>query len=241
MKKHLKSLSAVVLLSVSLLFVAGCEDDWRITPDDENDDVPGLWVDLGLPSGLLWASHNVGASSPDQYGDYFAWGETQPKSVYNRSSYRYYNCDNDGDCGYTKYCTDAGYGLNGFVDNLTILQPGDDAATANWGNGARTPTLQEWQELEQYTTRHRTTYNGVSGWCFTGSNGNSIFLPAAGCRWDSSLGHGGSGGYYWSSSLYTGNPDYAWDFCFSSDYYNVIYYNRDRGFSVRPVRLGSQN
>lgn len=199
----------------------------------------GLWVDLGLPSGLLWASHNVGASSPEQYGDYFAWGETQPKTVYvyDWSTYRYYNCDNDGDCGVTKYCNVAYYGLNGFVDNLTILQPGDDAATANWGSGARTPTLQEWEELVQYTTSHRTTYNGVFGMCYTGSNGNSIFLPAAVDRWGSSLSYGS----YGSSSLYTDGPDRAWLFNFDSEGYGVDYNTRCYGSSVRPVSSGSQN
>lgn len=208
-----------------------------------NCNVPsGDWVDLGLPSGLLWATRNVGATAPEQYGDYFAWGETQPKTVYDWSTYRYYNCDNDGYCGFTKYCTDGIYGLNGFVDNLTILQPGDDAATANWGSGARTPTLQEWRELMQYTTHQWTTYNGVLGRCFTGSNGNSIFLPAAGGRWDSSLLEVGSYGNYWSSSLDTYDPCVACSFYFHSGSYDASdHYGRFCGFSVRPVRSGSQN
>ena len=90
----------------------------------------GDWVDLGLPSGLLWATRNVGANSPEDYGNYFAWAETSPKSVYDWDTY-IYTCGNWGDL--TKYCDNSNYGCNGFTDNLTILQPGDDAATANYG------------------------------------------------------------------------------------------------------------
>ena len=86
------------------------------------------YVDLGLPSGTLWATCNVGADTPEGYGDYFAWGETQPKDVYNWSNYQYCNGSHDQ---LTKYCNNSSYGYNGFTDNLTTLQPGDDAATAN--------------------------------------------------------------------------------------------------------------
>ena len=137
------------------------------------------YVDLGLPSGLLWAACNVGANAPEEYGDYFAWGETQPKDVYNWSTYQYCMGSNNT---LTKYCTDPNYGYNGFTDNLTILLPEDDAATANWGNGWRMPTKEEWQELLDNTTVTWTQQNGVNGRLFTGSNGNSLFLPAAG-RW----------------------------------------------------------
>ena len=189
----------------------------------------GDWVDLSLPSGLLWATRNVGASSMEDYGDYFAWGETSPKEVYNVSTYRYCN----GDWGQlTKYCSNSHWGYNGFTDNLTILQPSDDAATANYGG--RTPTKEEWQELMDNTTASWSTQNGVPGLRFTGSNGNSLFLPLPGYRRDSSLDYAGFDGYYWSSSLYTDDPHSAWYFHLGSQ--GVYSDYRVVGLSVRAVR-----
>ena len=196
------------------------------------------YVDLGLPSGLLWATCNVGANAPEDYGDYFAWGETTTKTDYSWSTYQYCNGSNST---MTKYCTNADYGNNGFVDNQTTLFPEDDAATANWGSGWRMPTKEEWQELYNNTTVTWTTQNGVNGRLFTASNGNSLFLPAAGYRSDSSLYGAGSYGYYWSSSLYAGYPGDAWYLYFYSDNYGMSYYDRYYGRSVRPVRVGSQN
>ncbi|MBR5028465.1 MAG: hypothetical protein IKX51_04495, partial [Bacteroidales bacterium] len=200
-----------------------------------NDTSTGDWVDLGLPSGILWATRNVGANSPTDYGDYFAWGETSPKSIYNWSTYRYCN----GTSGtLTKYCNVLGWGYNYFTDNLTTLQAGDDAATANWGGGARTPTYAECRELISNTIHEWTSRNGVYGMRFTARNGRSIFLPAAGLRWDGSLGDAGVYGCYWSSSLYTGGPLSAWylDFDEGDDVGTNTYLDRSVGFSVRPVR-----
>ena len=191
------------------------------------------YVNLGLPSGTLWATCNVGATTPEGYGDYFAWGETQPKDTYNWSTYKWCNGSSNT---LTKYCTNSSYGYNGFIDNLTVLQPGDDAATANWGSGWRMPTREQWQELCANTTSTWTTQNGVNGRLFTASNGNSLFLPAAGCRWGSELYYSGSDGLYWSQSLYTAYPSDAWDLNFYSDYCRMYYGGRDNGFSVRPVR-----
>ena len=196
------------------------------------------YVDLGLPSGLLWATCNVGADSPEDYGDYFAWGETQPKDTYNWSTYQYCNGDYNT---LTKYCNNSSYGYNGFTDDLTTLLPEDDAATANWGSDWRMPTEEEWQELYNNTTVTWTTQNGVNGRLFTASNGNSLFLPAAGSRYDSSLNDAGTYGYYWSSSLDTGNPSSAWYFYFDSGGYYVGSNLRYYGQSVRGVRSGSQN
>lgn len=196
------------------------------------------YVDLGLPSGLLWATRNVGASSPEDYGDYFAWGETQPKDVYNWSNYQYCNGSYDQ---LTKYCNNSSYGYNGFTDNLTTLQPSDDAATANWGSGARMPTIQEWEELRDYCSSVWTTQNGVNGRRFTGPNGSTLFLPAAGYRWDDGLSYAGSTGTYWSSSLDTDHPNDAWSFYFysGSTYMSSDY--RYYGLSVRAVRSSGQN
>lgn len=197
----------------------------------------GDWVDLGLPSGLLWATRNVGASSPTGYGDYFAWGETVPKNVYEPSTYQYY----DNYYRLTKYCCNASYGHDGFTDGRTTLEPGDDAATANYGG--RTPTKEEWEELYQNTTHHWTTINGVNGRCFTGSNGNSIFLPASGMRANSNLLNASTYGYYWSSVLVGGNNRNAWFMGFNSNFvgiYDSGIGERPAGKSVRAVRSANK-
>ena len=191
-----------------------------------------VYVDLGLPSGLLWATCNVGADNPEDYGDYFAWGETQPKDTYNWSTYQYCNGSYST---LTKYCNNSYYGYNGFTDNLTTLLPEDDAATANWGSDWRMPTKEEWLELCNNTTDTWTTQNGVNGRLFTASNGNSLFLPAAGLRWDGELDYAGSIGFYWSSSLDTGYPFSAWRLDLDAGDTGVSGSYRSYGFSVRPV------
>ena len=213
---------SVIMLMIVAIFTAGC------TPE-ENKDYD--YVDLGLPSGTLWATCNVGATTPEGYGDYFAWGETESKTTYNWSTYRYSNGKYDQ---LTKYCNKSNYGYNGFIDSLNVLQSGDDAATANWGNRWCTPTKEQWQELLDNTTSAWTTQNGVNGILFTASNGDSLFLPAAGYRWDDGVYEVGSVGDYWSSSLYTDYPQNAWDFYFHSD--GLYYSERVIGLSVRAVR-----
>ena len=196
------------------------------------------YVDLGLPSGLLWATCNVGADSPEDYGDYFAWGETQPKSDYSWGTYQYCTGSNTR---LTKYCNNASYGYNGYTDNLTVLEASDDAATANWGSGWRMPTKEECQELFNYTTHTWTTQNGVDGRLFTATNGNSLFLPATGYRHGWVLYDVGVGGGCWSSSLRTGTPYRAWGLGFGSSDCRVYDPDRKYGLSVRPVRSARQN
>ena len=191
------------------------------------------YVDLGLPSGLLWATCNIGANVPEEYGNYFAWGETQPKTIFNWSNYQYCNYVNFNTYTLTKYCTNVSYGYNGFVDNLATLLPEDDAATANWGVDWRMPTLADWQELNNNTTSTWTTQNGINGKLFLGSNGNCIFLPAAGY-------YQGSNHYnsnlYWSSSLSTGYPLYAYNISFNSNSFTIQNNTRYYGQTIRPVR-----
>lgn len=192
------------------------------------------WVDLGLPSGLLWAECNLGATAPEEYGDYFAWGETQPKEVYNWSAYRFCTVDGNGDLAtLTKYNTSTTYGT---VDSLTALRPADDAATSRLGGGARTPTIEEWQELRANTIVGTTNQNGVYGRTYTASNGNSIFLPAAGYRYGIELKYAGSNGDYWSATLRTSDPSGAYNFDFASYEQNEYYCDRYVGFPVRAVR-----
>ena len=202
------------------------------TPQPESD-----WVDLGLPSGLLWAKCNLGASSPEEYGDYYAWGEVTTKEVYDAQTYSYYTMEDDGVTIATlsKYNVNGRYGI---VDSLTVLQPEDDAATVALGSGARIPTHEEWEELCQNCTRESVSQNGVKGNRFTGTNGNSIFLPAAGQYYGSELHGAGDecNGKYWSSSLWTDNSACAWKFEF---YYNnggIDATYRIYGRSIRPVR-----
>ena len=222
---------AAMLLSFGLW---ACED----TPVEPNGgDTPGggntsvEWVDLGLPSGTMWASQNVGATSPEGYGSYFAWGETTPKSYYDWNTYRFGEY-----AAFTKYCSE-GWGLNGFFDNKTTLEPADDAATANMGSEARMPTRQEWQELLANTTITTTTRNGVTGRLVTGRNGKSIFLPCAGYKRYGDLVADGQGGFYWSSSRdEEGESSNAWHFYFGSTNPDVGVASREYGYPVRAVR-----
>ncbi|MCQ2318890.1 MAG: PEGA domain-containing protein [Bacteroidales bacterium] len=189
------------------------------------------YVDLGLPSGLLWATCNVGASRPEDYGNYYAWGETATKSTYDWSTYRWCR---GSDKTQTKYNTKSDYGT---VDNRTVLEMSDDAARANWGGDWRMPTTEECRELKDECTWTWTTQGGKNGYCVTGPNGGSIFLPAAGYRSGTSLGSAGSYGYYWSSSLYSSDPLNAYGMFFISVFVNPQSYpTRYDGQSVRPVR-----
>ena len=219
--------------------------------------VYATYVDLDLPSGTLWANCNVGADTPEGYGDHFHWGGTNGSRCGDWSCYEhcevYYvwnpeSGNADGDEYYTliKYCFDNGstgggtFGL-GEIDNLTTLLPEDDASVANWGTNWRMPSIEDWQELYQNTTNQWVTQNGVNGRLFTASNGNSIFLPAAG--WISMSGpmNFGSVGDYWSNSLSTFDPWQAKSFGFGSSYCGTGTATRNIGKSIRAVRSMSQN
>lgn len=188
-------------------------------------------VDLGLPSGLKWASMNVGATKPEEYGEYFAWGETEPKTDYSWSTYKF-ELGTDYNGPFSKYVTNSSYGT---VDNKTVLDPEDDAAHVNWGGSWRMPTAEECDELINKCTWTWTSQNGVNGRLVTGPNGKSIFLPAAGRRYDTNLGYAVSSGYYWSSSLGTDGPSSAYYVNFGSVGVGMGGYGRCCGLSVRPV------
>ncbi len=197
-------------------------------------------VDLGLPSGTLWATCNIGAFASWASGFYFSWGETESKGVYEWSTYQYCN---GSDTSLTKYCNDAYYGYNGFTDSLFVLQPDDDAATVIWGTDWRTPTSEDWQELLDNTShRYTTSSNGTKGILFRGSNGKSIFLPITDHHPSSTYPGYNNNGYYWSSSLSLDSPDEAVCFEFTSQncYIDAIFF-RYFGLAVRPVRSSSQN
>lgn len=190
-------------------------------------------VDLGLPSGIRWASCNVGAEKPEDYGNHYAWGEILPKEDYTWATYKYAN---GGDDKLTKYCNNASYGDNGFTDNKTTLAPEDDAAQVNWGDKWRMPTATEMDELINNCIWTWATRNGVNGYQVTSKvNSNSIFLPAAG--YCNGLNHSyiGSYGGYQSSLINEITPNYARRLYFNGDFIRDNNGNRYYGLSVRPV------
>ena len=209
-------------------------------------------VDLGLPSGLRWATCNVGATTPEEYGDYFAWGETEPQyssldpltwkdgksSGYTWVNYKFRTIGEDimDARGLSKYNTNSNLGT---IDNKTTLEMADDAASANWGDGWRMPTDEEWTELRTKCTWTWTSQNGVDGYLVTGTNGNSIFLPAAGQYLDGIYANSDPSlyGYYWSSYLYLDGDlsVYACYVYFDSASVRGSGCERYFGQSVRPV------
>ena len=192
------------------------------------EEIPeGAAVDLGLS--VYWASCNVGAESPEDYGGYYAWGETEEKSIYSWSTYKWCNGSDDT---MTKYCTSSFYGT---VDNKTTLDLSDDVAHVKWGGSWRMPTLGEINELCNKCSWEWTEVNGVNGYKVTGPNGNSIFLPAAGFRDDGVVCYRGSLGYYWSSTLNSSGSNNAYCLDFNSSYRGWSSYNRFNGRTVRPV------
>ena len=228
-------IALMMTISASAQFYIYCSDGNVIKVDSISMVAPKEpvheYVDLGLS--VKWATCNVGATKPEDYGDYFAWGETEPKSTYDWSTYKYCNGSYNT---LTKYNNSSSYGT---VDNKTTLDLIDDAARANWGGSWRMPTDAELTELRENCTWTWTTQNGVYGYKVTskksGYTNKSIFLPAAGYRFNSDLGNAGSYGDYWSSSLYTDHPYYAYVLYFYSDGVYRNSSNRCCGQSVRPV------
>ena len=231
MKKRIFSMFAIVGLAMattlSLSMFTACDDDdddddLTETVDDDDDAdsssaTAGTAVDLGLS--VKWATVNIGATLPADYGNYYAWGETEIKDEYTSdNSVTYYDSslgDISGDATY-------------------------DAATANWGSSWRMPTKDECQELVDdctwtWTTQENSDGEDVNGYLVEGSNGNSIFLPAAGARDGSSLYNAGTLGHYWSSTPNASGSNYAYYLYFISSSRNVNFSYWYLGRSVRPV------
>ncbi len=193
------------------------------------------YVDFNLPSGTLWATCNVGAETPESFGNYYAWGETGNKLMFNWEHYKYAN---DTYMKLTKYCTNRSCGNEGFVDGLIALQNGDDAASISWGGNWHMPSKEQWDELLQNTTNKWTVQNGVTGRLFTASNGVSLFLPAVGTHFESVYTGEKVIGLYWSRSLNSVYPFCAWYFDFNSSGCYIRDHSgsgRANGFSIRPV------
>ncbi len=188
------------------------------------------YVDLGLPSGTLWAACNIGADNPEDYGDYFAWGETEGynsgKKTFNWSTYKWQGSS------LIKYNA---------IDNKKELELEDDVAYVSWGPSWRMPSIEQFQELinSNYTVTEWTKQNDVYGIKITSKkNGIFIFLPATGYYSETWLYYAGSYGYYWSRTLYTENPDLAIGLFFEPEGATANGYDgRSAGRTVRPVRL----
>lgn len=194
------------------------------------------WIDLGLPSGLLWASTNIGAEKSEDFGLYFAWGETEGyEGITDEKQFSWadYKLCGGSDNTLTKYNNDSSYGT---VDNKLVLEQVDDAAYTS-DKTCRMPTKADLEELTANTTSVWETLNGVNGRRFTSkTNGNSIFVPAAGLCGDGSVGLVGSAGNLWSSSLDESYPGDGWFLGFDSGNVGVDYDYRYGGFTVRAVQ-----
>ncbi|MBR1868851.1 MAG: Ig-like domain-containing protein [Bacteroidales bacterium] len=205
--------------------------------------VPSGAVDLGITvkgSGgttykLYWADRNLGATSPEANGDYYAWGEVESKTNYSWSTYKW---SNGAYNKLTKYCPtglSSYWTGSGSPDGKLLLDPEDDAAHAKLGGNWRMPTLKEWMALDN-CEKAWTTQNGVKGLRITGDNGNSIFLPAAGFKKDTdSAGGVGIDGYYWTSDLRDDSPEKAWDGFIREGTFSRSSPERCNGYTVRPV------
>ena len=191
------------------------------------------YIDLGLPSGTLWATCNLGTYNSEDDGDYYSWGETSTKSFYGSNNYKYGYIGSDDYFHLKKYNTVSSYGT---VDNLTTLQAMDDAATTKWGNGWRIPSKAEWEELCNHTTVTWTTLKGTRGLLFTANNGGSLFLPAAGFYDDDYLNFHGSSCRYWTNQLDTSTPELSCTMaCSSNDVPKPFCTFRTIGGTIRPV------
>ncbi|MDE5739085.1 MAG: DUF1566 domain-containing protein [Bacteroidaceae bacterium] len=208
--KRIMRLVSMTLVAIANLGFFSCSSD---DGDDNGNQGYGghAYVDLGLPSGIKWAACNIGASSPSDYGYYFAWGETRPKSTYTMENSKTWEKGLGEISGNSKY----------------------DAARANWGGSWRLPSEAEFEELKLQCTW--TWMNGSNGYKIIGPNGNSIFLPAAGYRNGSSLNTAGGRGFYWSSTPYESGTQNAYGLYFFRGYHSVYWYSRDYGRAVRPV------
>lgn len=221
--------------------VADPEDDKKVQVKDiteliekylsQSDDTPQPgdeheWVDLGLS--VKWATMNLGANAPEEYGDYFAWGEVEPKEDYSWSTYKW--CEGS-DRTLTKYCTNASYGI---LDNRTELDPEDDAVHIIWGGQWRMPTLDELKELLRCDWQW-TSLNGIEGYNVIGPNGNSIFFPTSGEYRGGSLQQVGVRGVNAASTLYPSYPGYSHYISFSNSGYSTGRTDRCYGKTIRPV------
>lgn len=199
-----------------LAMAVSCSDDdddtYYVADEYATDYIDGHGaVDMGLS--VMWASCNVGASSPSAYGRYFAWGEIKTKDEYTEDNSSYEGASMSDIAGYSSY----------------------DVATANWGDSWRMPTLDECQELIDRCTWEWATEGGHKGYLVTGPSGNSMFIPAGGWYYGSSLNYAGSSGNYWTGTVDDDDTQHSYSMDFSSDTYTTSLSYRRYGETIRPV------
>ena len=239
MKKYFYTLLTTLMAVMTTMPLVSCSDDddnvdsgtankypsYLKCPDEHHPHM----IDLGLPSGTKWACCNVGADMPEVYGGYYAWGETEEKTVYNDITYQYCKGeDTDGDGLYDMNCSYKNLGVD-------IASTQYDVAHVKWGDSWCMPSLTQFIELLKNCTNTWTTKNGVNGRQFSGSNGGVIFLPASGFQWGDKLFESGNTGHYWSSTQPQSDLHFAYCLSFVEDGIGWISGGRRCGFAVRPV------
>lgn len=222
---------AVIFMIICAGFSSCSKDDDIVGEGGTGNSNGHEFVDLGLPSGIYWATCNVGSKTPEDGGNYFAWGEVSSKNTFEWSNYKYYKSD-DNDSGMTKYCGRLGY--NDFTDGKTTLEPGDDAASINWKGNWRTPTIEEWVELRKNCTWNWIDSNGAKGYQITGPNGRMIFLPVVE-KYNSDFDYYSYSSEYWSSTVSSANPNTALMLFIDSEYIDFDDAYRYLGLFIRPV------
>lgn len=193
------------------------------------------YVDLGLPSGILWATMNLGSFSLEEGGDFFSWGEVSTKKIYGLSNYKLGkgNDDDDESLTPTKYNDNPKYSV---VDSLYTLSMEDDAAFVEWGPEWRMPTYADFLELIENCKWKWKKINGKYGYKVKAKNGNWIFLPAAGLRYNDQHDYRDES-FYWTSTLYEKNSRAARLLYFDSKMREMMAANRCSGCTIRPVRV----
>lgn len=222
-----KALALATIMMMSMAFTACSSDNNDPTPDPDAD----KYVDLGLS--VKWAKCNLGATQPLAYGNYYAWGETAPKSKYEDGNYKW--ADKARPNLMTKYCPNALCCDPSSIDGKSVLDPEDDAATANLGSPWRMPTAEEIDELIKKCTWKRFIVNGKMACEVTGPNGKSIVLPAGGYGEETIFYFVGKSGNYWSNTIYTDRPTDAERLGFDNSVLGVDGRARSTGMLIRPV------
>lgn len=239
MNKYFYTLLTTLMAVMTTMILVSCSDDddnvdsgtaskdqsYLKCPDEHHPHM----IDLGLPSGTKWACCNVGADKPEAYGGYYAWGETEEKTVYNDITYQYCTGeDTDGDGLYDKNCNYKNLGDD-------IASTHYDVAHVKWRGSWRMPSQSQFTEIIKNCTFTWTTKNGVNGYQYTGPNGGAIFLPATGFKWGDQLIEAGNTGSYWSSTQSQSDLQFAYFLTILKNGGGWIGARRRCGVAVRPV------